>query len=406
LAVVVVVLVDVSSFVVVLRCLLSLLFIQQRIRQTAEQYDSTRMPGSHSVSTDAPVPPPLTLTPLTVVSIRVMGQVKLEKLQKARLVEAVNAYRAHINLLEDKAPANNDDSKLRSELRELKKSVFVDAAGASANAHGSVPDDTQDYLDRSDIGFDAILKLSAEQKRTPVASATPVSTSIGEDDTVMVPPARKRVCKKLFRGVDCRGVDGCMDLDHPVLCTDTHADHDARKACKVANGLWHLRSPASGNGSGLPSFPVDKGKGKGNKRTATANAGNCNKKPTAGNRGKKTRGVQRSDNSLNKYLLLRVEVAELKVQRERSLRIAAGKTKSYATAAAPPPAWTHPPPTTARPAWAHPPPTAATQQHYPPLQASLPAMATAVGALPAAAASVSTADIKAALLAIHVLVAS
>jgi hypothetical protein len=108
------------------------------------------------------------------------------------LVEAVNACIAHISLLEDKAPAN-DDSKLRSELRELKKAVFVDAAGASANAHGSVPDDTQDYLDRSDIGFDAILKLAAEQNGTPVASATPVSsnadatpppvaTSVGEDD--------------------------------------------------------------------------------------------------------------------------------------------------------------------------------------------------------------------------------
>jgi hypothetical protein len=42
--------------------------------------DSTRMPGSHLVSTNAPVTAPLSLPPLTVVSIREMGQVKLEKL--------------------------------------------------------------------------------------------------------------------------------------------------------------------------------------------------------------------------------------------------------------------------------------------------------------------------------------
>jgi hypothetical protein len=51
---------------------------------------------------------------------------------------------SHINLLELKDGTN--DSKVRSELRELKKAFFVDAA----NAHWSVPADTQDYLDRSD----------------------------------------------------------------------------------------------------------------------------------------------------------------------------------------------------------------------------------------------------------------
>jgi hypothetical protein len=58
----------------------------------------TRMPGSHLVSTNAPDTPPITVPPLTVVGIRELGQVKLEKLQKARLVEAVNACMAHIDL--------------------------------------------------------------------------------------------------------------------------------------------------------------------------------------------------------------------------------------------------------------------------------------------------------------------
>jgi hypothetical protein len=73
------------------------------------------------------------------------------------LVEAINACMTHIDFLEsdkDKAPADVNNSKLRSELRELKKAVFVDATGA--NAHGDVPADTQEYLDRSDIGWDAI----------------------------------------------------------------------------------------------------------------------------------------------------------------------------------------------------------------------------------------------------------
>jgi hypothetical protein len=95
------------------------------------------MPHSVSSETDTPVP-----VPITVAGIREMGQVKLEKRQKAWLVEAVNACLAHIDLLED----GNNDSKVRVELRELKKAVFVDAA----NAHGSVPADTHDYLDRSD----------------------------------------------------------------------------------------------------------------------------------------------------------------------------------------------------------------------------------------------------------------
>jgi hypothetical protein len=156
--------------------------------------DSTRMPGSHSVSTDAPDTPLITFPPLTVVGIRELGQVKLEKLQKARLVEAVIACMAHIDLLEsDKAPAG--DSKLRSELRELNKAVFVSVSGA--NAH--VPADTQEYLDRLDIGWDAIHKLAAEQNGTPVAPNVTSVTSIGdadatpEDDTTKSAKLAKRV---------------------------------------------------------------------------------------------------------------------------------------------------------------------------------------------------------------------
>jgi hypothetical protein len=148
------------------------------------------MAGSHSVSSDALDTPSLTVPPLTVVGIREMGQDKLQKLQKVRLVEAINACMTHIDFHElekYKAPADVNDSKLRSELRELKKAVFVHTTGA--NTHGDVPADTQEYLNRSDIRWDAIHKLATEQNGNPVAhnatpmtsnaDATPVTTSVG-----------------------------------------------------------------------------------------------------------------------------------------------------------------------------------------------------------------------------------
>jgi hypothetical protein len=161
------------------------------------------MAGSNSVSSDAPDTPPL-----TVIGIKEMGQDKLQKLQKVKLLEVVQTCMAHITLLESekhKAPTADSDV-LRTELRELKEAVFFDSTGA--NAHGVVPVGlTQGYWDtgdRSDIRWGAIHKLAAEQNGTPVASnadATPAAsnadvtpgTSVGEDDTTKSVKLAKRV---------------------------------------------------------------------------------------------------------------------------------------------------------------------------------------------------------------------
>jgi 3-dehydroquinate dehydratase len=67
------------------------------------------MPHSVSSETDPVL--------ITVAGIREMGQVKLEKHQKAWLVEAVNACLAHIDLLDIDLLESKDgtnDSKVRS----------------------------------------------------------------------------------------------------------------------------------------------------------------------------------------------------------------------------------------------------------------------------------------------------
>jgi hypothetical protein len=161
------------------------------------------MAGSNSVSTNTPDPP------LTVANVREMGQANLQKLQKVQLLGVVNTCMSHIALLElekDKAPTDDSD-ELRTELRELKKAVFIVNLTTGANAHGGVPVGlTQGYWDtgdRSDIGWDAIHKLAAEQNGTPVASngvvnavanadATP-ATSVKEDNTSMSVKLAKRV---------------------------------------------------------------------------------------------------------------------------------------------------------------------------------------------------------------------
>jgi hypothetical protein len=75
-------------------------------------------------------------------------------------VEAVNACLAHIDLLESK----DGNDKVRSELRELKTAVYINAANRSVQVHTQ---DTQEYLDRLDTGWDTILKLAAEQYGPP-----------------------------------------------------------------------------------------------------------------------------------------------------------------------------------------------------------------------------------------------
>jgi hypothetical protein len=112
------------------------------------------------------------------------------------LLEVVNSCMSHITLLDlekDKAPINNNSQELRTELRELKKAVFIVEVTTGANAHSDVPVGlTQGYWDtgnRSDIGWDAIHKLAAEQNGTPVASNSVVNavaittTSVEEDNT-------------------------------------------------------------------------------------------------------------------------------------------------------------------------------------------------------------------------------
>jgi hypothetical protein len=123
-------------------------------------HDLSMPPSVGSVS-DVDVPP------LTVIGIREMGQAKLEKLHKPRFVEAIIACMAYIDLLKsDRTPAAADDnSKLRSELRELKKAVFVNEADGDAYTQ-----DTQDVLDGSNVGWDAINKLAEEQNPAPLTT--------------------------------------------------------------------------------------------------------------------------------------------------------------------------------------------------------------------------------------------
>jgi hypothetical protein len=118
-------------------------------------------------------PPPINVPPpFNVVGIREMGNdkvPKLQKLHKARLVEAILTCMSRIDLLESR-----EDNDLRSELKELKTAVYVNASNGSVQVHTQ---DTQDYLDRPDTGWDAIHKLAAEQIASPsaVAGAPPAA---------------------------------------------------------------------------------------------------------------------------------------------------------------------------------------------------------------------------------------
>jgi hypothetical protein len=240
------------------------------------------MPLSVSSEVDSP----------TVTGIREMGQVKLEKRQKAWLVEAVNACMAHIDLLELK----DGNDKVRLELRELKKAVFVNAFNGNVPAYTQ---DTQDSMDRADTGWDAILKLAAEQNplATPnaVADAPPVledappvaanvaanaphAPHLGENGTAgesdktrlakRVKLARftalwclspftpvtqeamdktRKVCPVNLRGKVCTASN--CGVKHPKVCLV--ADHSKEKIPKATCSLWHMRVPFAGNAGNI-----------------------------------------------------------------------------------------------------------------------------------------------------------
>jgi hypothetical protein len=123
-----------------------------------------------SVSTEVPDTPPVTIPPLTVTGIREMVQARLEKLHKPRLIKGITACMALIDLLES---GGSEVSKVRSELKELKLSVFTNASATTATSTvNAVTQDTQDFLDRPNIGWDAIHKLAKEQNPTAF-TATP-----------------------------------------------------------------------------------------------------------------------------------------------------------------------------------------------------------------------------------------
>jgi hypothetical protein len=224
----------------------------------------------------------------TVTGIREMGQVKLEKRQKAWLVEAVCACMAHIDLLESK----DGNDEVRLELRELKKAVFVNASDGSA----AYTQDTQDYMDRADTGWDAILKLAAEQTqrvedlmttqededksgeaesdrldkasmassaetRDQASAAASASTSVASAGpttsakTSVKAKDRRQICPKMWAGEFC---GGCSGYKHPAVCQDrSHCSRrDRPDSCK----LWHLTrasnhwrgTTGSGSSSGDP----------------------------------------------------------------------------------------------------------------------------------------------------------
>jgi hypothetical protein len=119
-----------------------------------------------------PSPPPLTPSPLTVEGIREMGDdmaVKLNKYHKPRLIEAIVVCMARIDLLE--ASNIRSDSNVRAELRELEAAVFANVSNAV------ITQDTQDVLDRPNVGWDNIHKLtrgaSWHKEQNPAPPTTP-----------------------------------------------------------------------------------------------------------------------------------------------------------------------------------------------------------------------------------------
>jgi hypothetical protein len=230
-----------------------------------------RMP--HSVGSVSDVDPPP-----TVAGIREMGDdksAKLMKYHKPRLIEAIVTCMARIDLLE-----TSDDGNVRSELRRLKASVFAKASASTSNA--VVLQDTQDILDRLNVGWDAINKLAEEQNPTPLtASLTPPATVMvlaaappnGEDviresdksklaKRVKLARSKDLWCLSPFTPVTQEAMDKprkvcpvhlrvevCMASNcgskHPKVCLV--ADHSKGKIPEATCLLWHMRVPFAGN---------------------------------------------------------------------------------------------------------------------------------------------------------------
>jgi hypothetical protein len=82
--------------------------------------------------------------------------VKLNKYHKPRLIEAIVVCMARIDLLEasDGNVRSDGNANVRAELRELKAAVFASVSNAA------LTQDTQDVLDRPNVGWDDIHKLA------------------------------------------------------------------------------------------------------------------------------------------------------------------------------------------------------------------------------------------------------
>jgi hypothetical protein len=91
--------------------------------------------------------------------------VKLLKYHKPRLMEAIVVCMSRIDLLEASDGNIRSNANVRAELRELKAGVFTNVSNASV-----VTQDTQDVLDRPNVGWDAIHQLAEEQNLMPLTA--------------------------------------------------------------------------------------------------------------------------------------------------------------------------------------------------------------------------------------------
>jgi hypothetical protein len=109
------------------------------------------------------------ITMITVIDILPYMAVKLNKYHKPRLIEAIVVYMARIDLL--KAYNVRSDGNVRAELRELKAAVFANVSNRV------ITQDTQDILDRPNVGWDDIHKLapgaSWHEEQNPAPPTTP-----------------------------------------------------------------------------------------------------------------------------------------------------------------------------------------------------------------------------------------
>jgi hypothetical protein len=233
----------------------------RRVQRVQQRRQDVPVLGQHRRAGHPPVIPPLTVT-----SIREMGQTRLEKLHKPRLIEGINACMALINFLE----SGSEVSKVRSELKELKLSVFTNASAPTSTTVCAVTQDTQDVLDRPNIGWDA--KEQNPSTATPNAVEDPPlpqpRTGRGKQQvkagqagqacedlwclSPFVPVTQeardkpRKVCPLNLRGEVCTA-DNCGNK-HPKVCLV--ADHSKGKIPKATCSLWHMRIPFAGNAGG------------------------------------------------------------------------------------------------------------------------------------------------------------